>query len=375
MTGRLVLTDVTIRAGDEVLLELTRTVSPGSVVLFHGPEASAVSTVLGVLVDALTGRRRVDAARGTDGADVRPGDVRLDGEVRFDDAAPTDHTAPAVLLVTGGTGATGGALLDALLPTLDTVRVATRSDTKPVPDGTERVVLDMDDPATVRRALEDVSAAYLVTPSSERAEEQQLRFVETARREGVRHVVLLSQLGATADSPVRFLRYHAAVERALAESGMGATVLRPNLFMQGLLAMRDLVVEHGIVSAPIGDARVSAVDVRDIGAVAAVALRSPAPLGTLTLTGPEALTHAEMTDRLGRALGRDLTFVDSTPEALADAVRGALPPWQVDGLLEDYAHYARGEAAEVSDAVERVTGRPARTFDDFAATWAPAFAA
>ena len=126
--------------------------------------------------------------------------------------------------------------------------------------------------------------------------------------------------------------------------------------------------------APIGDARVSAVDVRDIGEVAAAALTEDGHEGrTCTLTGPAALTHEEMADALSTAVGRPVAFVDTPPETFAAALAGVLPPWQVDGLLEDYAHYRRGEAADVTDVVPRVTGHPARSFADFAVDHAGSF--
>jgi uncharacterized protein YbjT (DUF2867 family) len=108
---------------------------------------------------------------------------------------------------------------------------------------------------------------------------------------GVRHVVKLSQFAADEASPVRFLRYHAAVERGIRELGIGFTFLRPNLYFPGLLAFQPMIAKDGHFVAPIGDARVSAVDVRDIAAIAAVALTEEGHEGkTYTITGPAAVT-------------------------------------------------------------------------------------
>jgi uncharacterized protein YbjT (DUF2867 family) len=241
--------------------------------------------------------------------------------------------------------------------------------------GAELVVADFDDASSLERALSGVGRSFLLTSSSERAEAQQLAFVDAAKRAGVGQIVKLSQLAADPNSPVRFLRYHAAVENAILESGIPYTFLRPNLFMQGLLAFRDSILAEGKFFAAAGDARISAVDVRDIAAVAAAALTEDNHQGrSYDITGPEALTHEEMADRLSDTLGRQIVFVDVPPEAMQQALLGAgLPPWQADGLIEDYAHYRRGEASAVASGVEDATGSKPRSFSDFARDYAFAF--
>jgi len=281
-----------------------------------------------------------------------------------------------LVLVTGATGNTGRPLVELLRTRGVRVRAMVRS-VAPAPrfgDGVEEFVADFDDSASIAAALVGVERTYLVTPSSERAQAQQERFVDLAAEAGVQHVVKLSQFAAAADSPVRFLRYHAAVEQRLRDSGIGYTMLQPNLYFQGLLAMAGTIREYGRLMAPIGDARVSAVDVRDIAAVAAVALTEPGHAGaSYPITGPAAITHAEIAAALSTATGRPITFQEVPAADFGAALRGAVPDWQVDGLMEDYAHYARGEAAAVSPTVPELTGRPARGIDEFAREYAGAF--
>lgn len=281
------------------------------------------------------------------------------------------------ILVTGATGNTGRALTDVLVDRGAPVRAMVRRDVDrgKLPAGVDVVVADFDDTAAVAAALDGAQRAYLVTPSSEQAEEQQKRFADLAAKAGIRHLVVLSQLASRQDSPVRFLRYHAAVEQHVRDLGLGYTFLRPNLYFQGLLTFAGSISAEGKFFAPVGEARVSAVDVRDIAAVAAVALTEAGHVGaTYTLTGPEAITHAQIAAALTTALGRDVTFIDVPPEAFADGIRGLLPPWQVDGLLEDYAHYRRGEAAAVSPDIAEVTGTAPRSIGQFARDYAAAFA-
>jgi uncharacterized protein YbjT (DUF2867 family) len=286
----------------------------------------------------------------------------------------TQSTRP--ILVTGATGNTGRPLVEALVRQGAPVRAMVRDPASrtTLPDGVQVAVADFDDAALLAAALDGAGQAYLVTPSSEQAEAQQKRFADLAAKAGIRHLVVLSQLAAAEDSPVRFLRYHAAVERHVRDLGIGYTFLRPNLFFQGLLALAEPIAAESRFFAPIGDAPVSAVDVRDIAAVAAVALTQAGHEGaTYTLTGPAAVTHAEMAAALSAALGREITFTDVPPEAFAGSLHGVLPPWQVEGLLEDYAHYRRGEAAVVSPAVMEITGRAPRDVAQFARDYAPAF--
>jgi uncharacterized protein YbjT (DUF2867 family) len=283
-----------------------------------------------------------------------------------------------MILVTGATGNNGTELIKLLSGGGVTVRGMIRKrdgrTNTPLP-GVEFATADFDDPTTIRRALDGVEQAFLVTNSSERVEAQQLGFVEIARAEGVCNVVYLSQLHAAKDSPVRFLRYHAVVEDAISSSGMAFTILRPNLYMQGLLVFRSSIGSEGRFFAPIGEARVSIVDVRDIAAVAAAALTESGHEGkTYDITGPEALTHGEMASQLSDALGKQVMFVDIPERAMRDALVGfGFPEWQADGLIEDYAHYRRGEASTVSTAVRDVTGHPPRSFAAFARDYKQAF--
>jgi uncharacterized protein YbjT (DUF2867 family) len=233
---------------------------------------------------------------------------------------------------------------------------------------------DFDDPASLRGALEGVDRAFLLTNSTERTEAQQIAFVEAAQAQRVGQVVYLSQLAADPQSPVRFLRYHGAVEAALTNSTVGWTFVRPNLIFQAYIPFAPLIAQ-GALQAPIGDATVSAVDARDIAAVAAAALIEDGHVGkTYTVTGPAAVSHADIATALGNAIGRPVRFERMPPKEFIAMLTGVgMPQWQADGLAEDYAHYDRGEAGAVSPDVQRVTDTDARSVHDFAQDYAEAF--
>jgi uncharacterized protein YbjT (DUF2867 family) len=307
---------------------------------------------------------------------VRPTGVVRIAFARHNRLMPTSST-PTVL-VTGATGNTGRPLLRFLEGRQVRVRAMVHRNTMPdrLGDSTATIVTaDFDDADSLNAALTDVTHAYLVTPSSADAEAQQIRFAECAAAAGVTHLVKLSQFAADEDSPVRFLRYHGRVERRIRELGIGYTFIRPNLYFQGLFGFAELIARTGRFFAPISDARVSAVDVRDIAAVAAIALTEPGHEGqTYTVTGPAALTHAEMAQALGAATKRDVSFVEVPPAQFAAVLQQlGMPLWQIEGLLEDYAHYQRGEASAVTHDVSVVTGADARTFTQFVEDYADAF--
>src|SRR5262245_8648709 len=211
--------------------------------------------------------------------------------------------------------------------------------------------------------------------STERMEHQQIAFTRVAQQSGVRNIVKLSQLHAATDASERFLRYHAAVEAAVRASGLTFTFLRPNLYMQGLLNFRQSIQGQSAFFAAAGDARINAVDVRDLADVAVAALTTSQHDNKIyALTGPDALTFAEMAHQLSRAVGRTITFVDVPPESIRAALADlGFPAWQADGLLEEFAMYRRGEAAEVESGVHDALGRPPRSFDEFARDYAPLF--
>jgi len=277
-----------------------------------------------------------------------------------------------MILVTGASGKNGAEILKLLSGRKERIRAMSRK-RKDVANagptcGLEFVEADFEDAESLRKALDGVQRAFLVTNSSERVQELQLRFVGLARESGVKHIVYLSQLHAAADSPLRFLRYHAAVEEAIRASGMSFTHLRPNLYMQGLLMIGKSIATEGRFFAPAGEAKVSVVDVRDIASVAVAALTQSKHEGkTYNITGPEALTHRQMAELLSQKLDRPITFVDVPEQEFRDALRSMqMPDWQADGLVEDFGHYRRGEASGVSSLVQESTGKAPRTFGEFA---------
>ena len=281
------------------------------------------------------------------------------------------------ILITGATGSNGTELLKRFSARQIPVRALTRNrshaDAIQAPT-TEIVEGDFAKPETLTAALQGIEKAFLLSNSTENAEQQQLDFVEAARQNGVRHIVKLSQLDADANSSARFLRYHAHVEQAIQKAGIAYTFLRPNLFMQSVLGFATLIKEKSLFPAPMGDGKVSVVDIRDIMDIAFLALTQAGHENKIyDITGPKALTHGEMAEQLSAALGRTITYANVTPDEMRQSlVAASFPQWQADGLLEEYASWSQSEAAQVTPDVAEVTGHEPRTFAEFARDYADA---
>ena len=280
------------------------------------------------------------------------------------------------ILITGATGTIGTELIKYLSEKGIYFRAMVRSiekakDLATIP-GIELIEGDFDNSASIEHALKGIDKAFLLTNSSEKAEQQQSTFVKIAKQAGVKHIVKLSQWAADVNSHVRFLRYHAVVENLIKESGIVYTFLRPNLFMQGLLGFRDTIIKQNQFFGAIGDAKISIIDIRDIAAVAGEVLTGPGHEGKIyNLTGPESLTHRAMAEKLSAAVGRKIQFVDISPETLQNILLSVgFPIWQAEGLVEDYAHYKLGEASEVQSGIKDAIGLEPRSFDVFAKDYA-----
>lgn len=267
------------------------------------------------------------------------------------------------LAVTGTTGRLGG-LVARSLADLDPVLVV-RDPTRAPQLGGEVRQAEYADATAARSALDGVTTLFMVSAAEAADRRTHHRsFIGAAADAGVRHVVYTSFFGAAPDCTFTLGRDHADAEAAVRERGMAWTFLRDNFYADELSRFAD---REGVIRGPAGDGRVSLVAIADVAAVAAEVLRDPAAHAGVTyeLTGPEALTLAEVAAHLTAAFGTAHRFEDETVEDAYASRRAAYgaPPWQLDAWVSTYTAIADGSVARVTDDVERVTGRRALTFE------------
>jgi uncharacterized protein YbjT (DUF2867 family) len=269
------------------------------------------------------------------------------------------------ILITGATGNVGRHLVRELHDANHPVRALTRDpDRADLPAGVDVRAGDFTDFASLEAALEGVTALHLMTafgPGNTTVPRVR-DLVDAAVKAGVRRATLL------------WNGYTGPVEEAVEDSELEYTHLRPGEFMSNALTWAEQIRAEGVVREAYGEVGHSPVDVRDIAAVAALALTEDGHAGrSYTLTGPEVLTAPQQVAAIAAAIGKDVRYEAEAPEGAKERMRAL-------GIEEDAIEYVLDWRAnppefarKVFPTVAEVTGRPARTFAAWARDHAEAF--
>ncbi len=269
------------------------------------------------------------------------------------------------ILVTGATGNVGRAVVDLLLQQGVEVRATSRNPDA-LPDGVDKRKADLADPETFADALKGVDKVYLYTqPSGVDG------FVEQAKAAGVKHVVLLSAQAAQDPNPQNGIaRIHRIVEAALQNSGLAWTFVRPGPFATNSLQWAKAIRDGETLRLPYAQSNLASIHERDIAEVSVRALTEDGHEGQIhMITGAESITQARQADLIGQAIGRPVAYED----LIGDDARAELTkrfgahgsPEIIETRIRIYEEFL-GKPDLVTDTVERVTGRPALTYAQWA---------
>ncbi|MFD7300836.1 NAD(P)H-binding protein [Streptomyces pharetrae] len=275
-----------------------------------------------------------------------------------------------MILVTGATGHVGGEVVQALVRAGQPVRALVR---EPADLPVEQAVGDLDDPDSLAPALDGVRGVFLLPGYRDMP-----GLLAGMRRAGVERVVLLSSLAASATDTRNIVsEFMIRSETAVRESGLAWTFLRPNAFMSNALRWLPQLRQGDVVKDAFGDVPIASVDPYDIAAVAVRALLDPGHEEHVhLLSGPERLLPAQRLAVLADVLRRDLRFHPLTDEEARADMTGRMPKEYVDAFFSFYGDGTIDES-QIHPTVEKVTGRPPRTFrlwalahrDAFTTSW------
>ena len=202
-----------------------------------------------------------------------------------------------------------------------------------------------------------VQTFALITPAGAHASDQAGKVIAIAKQAGVQKVVRLSAIKASEDGPTDNTRQHGITERAIRESGMRYVMLRPNYYMQNLLGSLGSIVGEGKLYAGVGDAKFALIDARDVGdALAAAVVTDQFDGSALELSGPQSIAQGAVAAAIGKALGRNVTYVAVPPEAAGEAVRAfGLDDWTVKVIVDYSRAYSKGFGDFVTDSVRSLS--------------------
>ncbi len=227
---------------------------------------------------------------------------------------------------------------------------------------------DLNEPHSVRAAMEGVEQMLLCTPTSPDQTRQQNGVIDAAKDAGTPYVVKVSGLATFAGSFVDSGRWHAETEAYLQQSGLAFTCLHPYFFMQNFAPQLDAIRQSGKLRSGVAEAAIAMVDAGDIAEVIVKLMLNPdlAPRQTLPLTAAQALTYAQTAELMGQAFDRAVVFQPQSPAEFERQLRRAgQPHWHIRLLLQFNQAFNQGYAAEPHRAAADILGRVPRSLVDY----------
>lgn len=278
------------------------------------------------------------------------------------------------ILVTGASGTLGTEVVKHLVNAGADVRAAVHSPQKAQKLKSakiEIVEVDYGKPETLKAAMRRVEKVFSLTPLTQDMVELSNIITDEAKKAGIKHIVRQSGMGSEYEA-IQLARWHRAAERYIESSKIAWTFLCPNSFMQNFLTYHAV---QGVYYMPLGEGKISYVDVRDVAAIAAKALLETGHEEKVyTITGPEALTVGEAAAYIAKASGKDIKYANVPEETARKGMEGAgMPKWLTDVLLELQRIGKEGYAAAITNTIEEVTGNKPGRFAQFAKDYVSAF--
>jgi uncharacterized protein YbjT (DUF2867 family) len=213
--------------------------------------------------------------------------------------------------------------------------------------------------ASVAQALQGIESVYLITPVAEYLLETEGLWAQEGKKAGIRHLIKQSEIGADPQSLSPLLQYHGRAEDAIRTSGVPYTILRTLYFMQNFAPMyAHSIITRGMIYAPLADARMSYVDARDVGAVAARLLTKEGhQYQEYEVTGPEAITCTQLAEIFSSFLHTPVHYATISDEETEKALLGRYSPWRARAVVTLLQFYRQGGGNLVTPVVDEVTGR------------------
>lgn len=276
-----------------------------------------------------------------------------------------------MILVTGATGKTGGAVAEELAKHNIPVRVLVRNADKAAAlkdMGAEIAVGDMADKDAVSAALEGVEKAVLIMANGEQQLVMENQFTDCAVAAGVKHLVKLSSMESQPGTTKPIPAMHVASEDHIRASGLAWTMVRPTFFTQNFLSAVKSIKENNQINLALGNAVVAPTDIRDVAEVIRVVLTDDAHLNkSYDLTGPDALSLAQAAEKFSNVLGREVSYVPQSVDDFRKVLTHVgLPEWRVNAVCDEFRLLSEKAEAHTTDNIQQILGRAPTSVEQFA---------
>ena len=277
-----------------------------------------------------------------------------------------------MILITGATGKTGSATAKSLGEKGETFRALIRNEEKKEgleSLGGEVVLGSIENTEVVNQSLQGVKTVLVLLPNSESQLALEKQLVDSAKQAGVERIVKMSSIEATPDATSPIPKLHLESEEYIKQSGLAWTMIKPNFYMQNLLASAGTIKEQGKIFLPMGDGKTGMIDTTDVGKVLAKVLSEDGHESmNHEITGPEILSFYEVAEIFSQVLGKQVDYVDVPMDAYKETLGQFLTnQWHLDAVIDLFKGIAEGGIEDKTDTFNELMGETPKSLSQFLA--------
>ena len=277
-----------------------------------------------------------------------------------------------MILITGATGKTGSATAKSLGEKGKTFRALIRNEEKKEgleSLGGEVVIGSIENTEVVNQSMQGVKTVLVLLPNSESQLALEKQLVDSAKQAGVERIVKMSSIEATPDATSPIPKLHLESEEYIKQSGLAWTMIKPNFYMQNLLASAGTIKEQGKIFLPMGDGKTGMIDTTDVGKVLAKVLSEDGHESmNHEITGPEILSFYEVAEIFSQVLGKQVDYVDVPMDAYKETLGQFLTnQWHLDAVIDLFKGIAEGGIEDKTDTFNELMGETPKSLSQFLA--------